>query len=112
MSLEISRTIKGHENYMATTWGRIISKKTGEAITPEVHTKGYLRVYLYDKGKRKHYKVHRLVAETFIPNPEGKPHVNHIDGNNQNNSVSNLEWVTDAENKEKAKALRVLIGEE
>ena len=106
MSLEISRTIKGHENYMATTWGRIISKKTGEAITPEVHDKGYLRVYLYDNGKRKHYKVHRLVAETFIPNLEGKPHVNHIDGNPGNNSVTNLEWVTNKENRDHAEILR------
>jgi hypothetical protein len=46
------------------------------------------------------------VAEAFIPNPEGKPHINHIDGNNTNNSVSNLEWVTNEENAEKARQIR------
>jgi hypothetical protein len=50
-------------------------------------------------GRRKHHKVHRLVAKAFIPNPEGKQQVNHKDGNKQNNSITNLEWVTDEENK-------------
>jgi hypothetical protein len=67
-----------------------------------------LRVDLYNKNGRKHCKIHRLVAEAFIPNPDGKPQINHIDGNNQNNSISNLEWVTNEENAYKAKELRGL----
>lgn len=56
-------------------------------------------VKLVKDGKGKDYRVHRLVAQAFIPNPEKKPQVNHIDGNPLNNNVKNLEWVTDRENK-------------
>lgn len=104
MSLERWKPIQGYENYAVSSWGRV---RNGEVILkPEEHAKGYLRVDLYDENGRKHFKVHRLVAEAFIPNPDEKPCVNHIDGNNQNNSVSNLEWVTDRENKAKARTLR------
>lgn len=53
-------------------------------------------------GKQKHYYVHRLMAEAFIPNTENKPQVNHIDGNSLNNDISNLEWVTASENTQHA----------
>lgn len=60
--------------------------------------KKYATVTAYVNGKQKHFYVHRLVAEAFIPNPENKPQVNHIDGNAKNNHASNLEWVTAKEN--------------
>lgn len=106
MSLEIRKDIQGFENYQVTSWGRVYDKKHERFLKPEIHAKGYLRVDLYQDGQRVHKKVHRLVAEAFIANPENKPQVNHIDGNNQNNSITNLEWVTDEENKEKAKELK------
>ena len=58
----------------------------------------YKQVSLWKENKGTSYYVHRLVAEAFIPNPESKPEVNHIDGNRQNNHIFNLEWVTSGEN--------------
>ena len=107
MSLEIYKDIENYWPYQVTSWGRVYNKETGEFLTPQPNEKGYMRVDLYGPEGRKHFKVHRLVAEAFIPNPNEKPQVNHIDGNNQNNSVTNLEWVTNAENVEKAKLLRM-----
>lgn len=62
--------------------------------------------YLYIGFKNKGYRVHRLVAETFIPNPENKPVVDHIDRNITNNNVSNLRWATQAENMNNTKRNR------
>lgn len=102
MSLEVFKSIPGFPDYQVSTWGRVRRASTGKFLKPEVHDKGYLRVDLYDKyGNKAHIKVHRLVAVAFVGNPFNKPHVNHIDGNNQNNSHTNLEWVTDAENRTK-----------
>ena len=109
MSLEIFKPIPGYENYQVSTWGRVFNTETGQFLIPTVHDKGYLRVDLYDKeGSKKHMKVHRLVANAFVNNFFDKPQVNHIDGNKQNNSFTNLEWVTDAENKAKRKVLEMM----
>lgn len=59
---------------------------------------GYLRVGLCKGNKTKTFKSHRIVAQVFIPNPDNLPHVNHRDGNKQNNHVSNLEWMTARDN--------------
>ena len=61
-----------------------------------------VRISLWKNGKGKDYLAHRLVAEAFIPNPENKPTVNHIDGNPRNNNVENLEWATYQENNNHA----------
>lgn len=59
---------------------------------------GYITYSLANYGKTNYISVHRAVAETFIPNPDNKPQVNHIDGNKLNNKVENLEWCTASEN--------------
>lgn len=77
--------------------GRSVPYK-GRLINPGIGANGYKVVSLWKNGKGKTTYVHRLVAETFIPNPERKKTVNHKDGNRTNNNVSNLEWATYAEN--------------
>lgn len=84
-------------NYKITEDGLIY--KDGRRINSVVDTSRYHRVGLIDnKGVRKKFLVHRLVAITYIPNPENKPEVNHKDGNKLNNHVENLEWVSRREN--------------
>lgn len=64
----------------------------GRFLTPETTKNGYQRVTLCRHGKTKRFQLHRLVALTYLPNPDNLPIINHKDGNPQNNHVSNLEW--------------------
>ena len=84
-------------NYLISNKGVVINKKTGKVLKHQLK-KGYHRLELVTLNGRKHFLVHRLVAQAFIPNPENKPQVNHINGNKNDNSVENLEWCTNYEN--------------
>jgi hypothetical protein len=94
------KIIEGYENYLVSETGRVVNKKFNRELSPYMDKSGYLSVELFKKGKGKQFLVHRLVAQTFIPNPEGKTHVHHKDSDRRNNNVDNLEWVTNKENME------------
>ena len=96
---EIWRPVPDYEDYQISNFGRVKSFWFGKVkILKPVLLLDYLAVTLYKDGKSKMFKVHRLVATVFIPNPDNKPEVNHIDGNKFNNYVGNLEWSTQTEN--------------
>jgi len=71
----------------------------------------YIVTLVSETGKRKNRPIHRLMCETFIPNPMSKAHVNHKDGNKLNNSIDNLEWATEAENSQHAVDTRLTTHE-
>ena len=86
--------------YRISSLGRAMSFKCGKVkiLVPVFDGKGYAYVGIHKDGKQKKIHVHALVAQAFIPNPDNKPFVNHIDGNKSNNRVENLEWCTPIEN--------------
>jgi len=90
--------IEGFEKYEVSNLGRVRNMKTGKILKPQPDKNGYLKHHLSEHNKQKHLFLHRIIATTFIDNPEGKPCVNHIDENKLNNDLSNLEWCTVREN--------------
>ena len=98
--IEVFKDIKGFEgHYQVSTLGRIKSFKRGATILkPFICKKGYMHIDLLLMGKRNTSIVHRLVAKTFIPNPENKPEVNHINEIKHDNRLINLNWMTRLEN--------------
>lgn len=96
---EIWKDIKGYEGlYKVSNLGRVKNIKFNRFIKPFSAGIGYLQVDLSRGNNRRKVLVHRLVAEAFIPNPENKLEVNHIDEDKTNNKVDNLEWCTRTEN--------------
>ena len=111
---EVWREVLGYEDsYEVSNYGRVksLSRKIEVYRDGETHVRYYRErlmslsirtrypsVSLSRDGRLESFLVHRLVAQAFIPNPENKPNVNHIDGDTHNNHVSNLEWVTQSEN--------------
>jgi hypothetical protein len=85
-------------NYMVSSFGRVFSRRFGKYLNPTVTNRGYMVVNLTTEGKAKQKFVHQLVAICFIPNPDNKRTIDHIDGNKLNNLVDNLRWATPSEN--------------
>jgi hypothetical protein len=95
LNIETWKEIAEYPLYEISSLGRIRNKQ-GKILKPFIQNCGYenMKLSLY----KKHIQIHREVAKAFIPNPDNKQYVNHIDGNKLNNTVSNLEWVTNSEN--------------
>ena len=95
--------VKGFEgHYQVCRSGKVRNAKTGRVLALRPQHDGYVKVHLHitvdGQAQDSYPRVHRLVAEAFIPNPDGKDEVNHINGRRNDNRAANLEWVTRSEN--------------
>jgi hypothetical protein len=97
--------------YAVSTLGRVahISNGSIRLVSVTDNGKGYKLIGTGPRSDRKNYYVHRLVAQAFIPNPDGLPEVNHKDGNKSNNRVDNLEWVSLQQNRDHAVATGLIL---
>lgn len=101
---EIWVPVIGYDHrYAVSNYGRVAGEKG--LLKPYDNGYGYLIVEFRRDGKRKHLRVHRLVAEAFIPNPDNLPMVNHKDEDKTNNFLENLEWCTASYNRTYGKAI-------
>ncbi len=107
--IKIMKPIKDYEGlYSITEYGEIWSNHRNIYRKHNIIQTGYHQVRLCKNGIIKSYYIAKLVAKAFIPNPENKTQVNHIDGNKDNNHASNLEWMTPRENVQHAVKLGLL----
>lgn len=96
---EIWKEIKGFNNYKVSNFGRVISIRTNKILKPTDNGRGYLRFLLLGDDNNTHtVYIHRIIAEAFIPNPDNKPCIDHINTNKQDNRIENIRWVTYKEN--------------
>lgn len=96
--MEIEKAIVGFESYKIHKDGYVTSTRSGRILKTDLVGKGYYLVTLSEKGNKKREYIHRLVGFAFIPNPDKKPFINHINGIKTDNRVENLEWITHKDN--------------
>ena len=116
MEKEVWRDIPEYEGlYQVSNYGNVKSLARNNCnvclkdriLKYSKNHQGYKQVALFKKSKQKSFKIHKLVALAFIPNPNNYPCINHIDGNKQNNCVDNLEWCTYSHNNKEAFRLKL-----
>lgn len=96
------RPVSGYPDYAVSKLGRVRNVSSGKMMVLSSIQRGYRQVGLIEKGRKRKFLAHCLVASAFLPNPRLKAHVNHKDGNKANNRLANLEWTTVTENNEHA----------
>lgn len=100
------KDVEGFESfYEVSDTGLLRRKSTQRILKPYVNKNGYCYVTLSKNAVQKSYRLHKLIAVAFVPNPDNKAEVNHIDGNKENNNSINLEWSVRSENELHAYAL-------
>ena len=100
--MEYWKKIEDYEGYYISNLGRIVSEGGLRRFLPKFikgrsDGNGYLKVVLYKNGKGKNFRIHRLVGIHFIPNPENKPEIDHINRIRNDNKMTNLRWATKSE---------------
>ena len=100
MNLRRKKIERSGAKYIVTSDGTVYGKKG--LLSVMKNSDGYASVTLGKKGQRRRYTIHRIVAETFLANPDNLPEVDHLDGNRMNPALDNLEWVSHEENIQRA----------
>lgn len=122
-TIEIWRDVVGYEGqYLISSLGRIkgidrIARRGNFSVRVpglikkvSINNRGYYSITLCKDARYRHFVIHKLVAQAFIPNPENKEYINHKDGNKLNNNINNLEWCTVSENNQHAYDIGLKVG--
>ena len=96
---ELWTEVATHTNYEVSSLGQVRNSGTGRVLKGTVNSNGYLKVDLSQDGRKTTCRIHRLVAQAFLENPEGKEHVDHINRVPTDNRLENLRWATHSENQ-------------